>query len=126
MVTTVGDAVESMSRSCQPICHSPLLVTLYNGWQNNLAICTSLIFGFAAPSRQDVTSIDDSITAGLVTASITSKVQIQSLDLSDVALSAHGCHAVGFVDDALSCSHLGVEEAWRDDVYSSKLAPLSG
>ena len=66
---------------------------------------------FAASSRQDVTSVDDSITAGLVTASITSKVQIQSLDLSDVALSAHGCHAVGFVDDALSCSHLGVEEA---------------
>jgi len=79
----------------------------------------------ASSSRQDVTSIDDSITAGLVTASITGKVQIESLDLSDITLSAHGCHAVGFVDDALSRSHLGVEEARRDDVYTSKLAPFS-
>lgn len=80
----------------------------------------------AATSRQDVASVDDSITTGLVTASITSKVQIQSLDLSDVSLSSHGCHAIGFVDHALSCSHLGVEEARRDDIYTSEFAPFSG
>lgn len=84
------------------------------------------MFGFAAPSRQDVTSIDDSIATGLVTASITSEIKIESLDLSDVSLSAHGCHAIGFVDHALSCSHLGVEEARRDDVDTSELAPFSG
>jgi hypothetical protein len=81
---------------------------------------------FAASLWQDVTSIDNSIATGLVTASITSKVQVKSLDLSDITLSAHGCHAICFVDHALSCSHLGVEEARRDDVYTGEFAPLSG
>jgi hypothetical protein len=87
---------------------SSLFVQYY---QNNLATCKSLIFECFTCSRQDVTSIDNSIAAGLVTASITSEIQIESLDLSDITLSAHGCHAIGFVDHTLSCSHLGVEEA---------------
>ena len=62
----------------------------------------------------------------MVAAGVAGQIQIQSLDFSDIALSSHRCHAVGFIDDTLRCAHLGVEKARRDDVDTGELAPFSG
>lgn len=42
-----------------------------------------------------------------------------------MALSAENRHPIRLIERQWAGSHLGIEEAWRDDIDSGKLAPLS-
>ena len=80
---------------------------------------------FATASRQRIATIDDSITSSLVRAGVRRKVQIQALYFTNMSLSTKWCHSIGFILYSRSSTHLGVEEAGRDDIDSGKVPPFA-
>lgn len=62
-------------------------------------------------SRQYIATVYDHVAACLVGGSIACKVQVNALDLVDVALSAERCHTIGLVANTRCGTHFGVEEA---------------
>jgi hypothetical protein len=81
---------------------------------------------FFSKSRQTVAAIDEQITARHVCRSIARQVQIEALDLLDMALPPKCSHPVRLIQRLRASAHLGVEESGRNNVDSGELAPLSG
>ena len=77
-----------------------------------------------APSRQHVPSINQDITPRGITRRIARQVQINALDLSDIALPPQHRHAMRLILTPRTRSHLGIEKSRTNDVNPRKLPPF--
>lgn len=75
---------------------------------------------------QNIATVNEHITTSHVGGGVTCKVQVKTLDLLGVALSAKGSHPVSLIDRKWTSTHLGVKESRRDDVDASEFTPLTG
>ena len=75
--------------------------------------------------RQDIPTINNTITARHITTRITRQIQKQALNLFYIALPAQRNHPQSLIDNLGPSPHLGIEKPGAHNVNPRKLAPFA-
>lgn len=76
--------------------------------------------------RQYIAPVYKNVAPRHVRRGVARQVQIQALDLLDMALPPHSRHAICLVECERTSPHLRIEEPGRNDIHPGELPPFTG